>query len=426
MLDSATAGLGETALSAFEASISVLLTLLYGYLAGMFGMMTEETVHQTSKMCTTLFLPFLAICSIGPNINLETIVKLWPLIAWSFISIGFGFLFGYIGHRLIRLPGWAVAACGLCNANAMPLLLLQSLETTGLLDKLLWADETTPQALKRGKSYVLLNSVVQQALAFSAGLWAMRLDADERGKNDIDILGRNGSGPARHHIVQDEAHVGLLDPRTSFGSDDEAIAYEAHAQITSLAIATENKWKLELPEAITKPCRTAASYLNPPIVGAASAVILGLTPPLHQVLFSTDGALHTSLFQSWNNLGDLFTALQMFVLGAQLYQNQRSARPGLWPSLFVLTFRFILMPAFSLSIITLLTTRQIIQGDQLMSFIMMLVPCGPSALLLANLATITGQDAGVVAGFLALSYALSPLIAVVVAAAVKILESIDA
>jgi auxin efflux carrier family protein len=52
--------------------------------------------------------------------------QLWVLPAWAFVTITVAFCIGAAFRWIFHLPGWTVSATAINNANAMPLLLLQS------------------------------------------------------------------------------------------------------------------------------------------------------------------------------------------------------------------------------------------------------------------------------------------------------------
>jgi predicted permease len=63
------------------------------------------------------------------------------------------------------------------------------------------------------------------------------------------------------------------------------------------------------------------SVLNPPMIGGLTAVIFGVIPFLRNLILVKDAPLST-IFDSINILGKLYTGLQAFVLGGQLYSKR--------------------------------------------------------------------------------------------------------
>ena len=63
------------------------------------------------------------------------------------------------------------------------------------------------------------------------------------------------------------------------------------------------------------------SVLNPPLMGGVAAIIVGIIPLLHKLVFSEHAPLAT-VTDSIASIGKLYTALQTFVVGGQLYSKR--------------------------------------------------------------------------------------------------------
>jgi len=60
-------------LGAFQASISVLLTIGWGVVTAQFNLISESSAKDISKACVRLFLPCLLITNVGNQLNPETV-----------------------------------------------------------------------------------------------------------------------------------------------------------------------------------------------------------------------------------------------------------------------------------------------------------------------------------------------------------------
>ncbi|PCH40600.1 hypothetical protein WOLCODRAFT_88752 [Wolfiporia cocos MD-104 SS10] len=316
----------KTFLGALQGTISVLFTCLGGYVVTKRGLLDRRTVKHISKLCTSLFLPCLLIVQIGPELTVSSLSRYWIIpLCW-------------LGQHVLGIKHWTIIACGRPNSNALPLLLLQSLETTGVLEQLSGSGESMKQAMNRAKSLLLLNAIVQQVFTFQL---APSVDPAQ-----MNIL---RPGPGRIlPIVQDEEHVGLLD-----NYDGAADSANADGDMRGALDAIVDTPDVHWPAAIA---------VLAPLVGAIIAFIFGMTPPLHQAFLDEDGAMYASITQSVENLGSI---LGWYVV------------------------------------------------DPLVWFLLVLLPAGPSAMLLVNVAEIVDIDQGPIAGYLTVAYLLSPLMAIV-------------
>ena len=55
---------------------------------------------------------------------------------WGLVSTTIAHLVGWAGQAALKTPYWVIVAAGRPNTSAMPLLLLQALDNTGILAEL--------------------------------------------------------------------------------------------------------------------------------------------------------------------------------------------------------------------------------------------------------------------------------------------------
>lgn len=107
------------------------------------------------------------------------------------------------------------------------------------------------------------------------------------------------------------------------------------------------------------------AFMNPPMYGGAAAIVTGVIPFLHKWFYGDQGALSSQVksfplllilinnprfTRSVENLGNLYPALQMFVLGAHL-RSKNGPRPPIFALFYLYAFRFFIMPLISSSIV---------------------------------------------------------------------------
>jgi len=77
----------------------------------------------------------------------------------------------------------------------------------------------------------------------------------------------------------------------------------------------------KLPSFVQSVLAEASAFVSPPLVGAIGGVIVGLVPVLQTAFFEDTfkgGYLNAWLTKSIENIGELFTALQVVVVGVKL------------------------------------------------------------------------------------------------------------
>ena len=72
--------------------------------------------------------------------------------------------------QVFELPPWVTPAIAFNNTTSLPLLLIQSLDATGILSSILMgSSDSTSDAVNRAKSYFLVNAIVGNPLTFALG-----------------------------------------------------------------------------------------------------------------------------------------------------------------------------------------------------------------------------------------------------------------
>ncbi|GJE98997.1 hypothetical protein PsYK624_152350 [Phanerochaete sordida] len=412
---------------ASEGAISVLLTLLAGYVSARAGLLDHRTVRLVSGLCSRLFLPCLIVVQMGPELTARELSAMWIVPAWGLASTLLAHAIGWAGRALLHTPYWVVVAAGRPNATALPLLLVQSLAQTGVLDRLASDGASAERIQSRAKSLLLLNAVVQQTFTFQLAPAILRRDAN--GADDEETWREELAAPSSgqhktkiNPIIQDAERVGLLQDhaRRSYGTEDDG---QPRARQALESVADESD--MDLPyslEVAGRVVKKAFSWMSPPLIAALIALLFGLITPLHNIAYDQQSAFYSSITQAAKNLGELFVTLQMFLVGAEL-AIVPSAHPGVVSGGFSLLVRFVIMPGFALLFVWATAGQGWYINDKLVWFLLVLIPSGPSAMLLANVAETVGVDQGPIAGYLIISYLLCPLMAAVCAFGLHVVEN---
>jgi hypothetical protein len=141
-----------------------------------------------------------------------------------------------------------------------------------VLDSLKRPGESTSAVLSRAQSLILLNVVVQQTFTFASGPSILAGDKDDDSNKPDRLL--PGPAPGALPSVQDVEHVGLLHDHDGEDEDD---AYRFQRPIRELQDTPDLRWPEKL-RFMEKPAKKVAGFLNPPVIGAIIAVILGVRP----------------------------------------------------------------------------------------------------------------------------------------------------
>jgi predicted permease len=454
-------GLLASFVSAIQASLSVLLVISYGAFSAHFGLLDSRTGKNISKICVKLFLPLLLLTQIGSELHPGSVHRYGIILLWAFICHIVSFLIGIAAHLLFGMPDWITAAIMFNNTTSYPLLLIQSLDETGILKMLIVKDETTRAAIERAKSYFLVFATVSSCLTFAVGprlldgehapeddhkslsesdaTLAGTDDDQEDGERDIEAEDSESSTPPnestglltvpvptthrnRQHSV---TSITFFPSKPKFTTVTRRPFYIPHPHWSDLSPRTK-WWFLFLYD-----------FLNAPLLGAVLGAIIGLTTPLHRAFFAETyaGGIFTAwLTQSWKNVGGLFVPLPLIVAGISLYTSYREGRtatssssssPGLpyLTTAFILIVRFVVWPIASISAIYLLAKNtDFLRDDPMLWFAMMLMPTGPPAMKLITMVQVSDageDDERKIAKILTVSYIISPILAFTVVGALR-------
>lgn len=351
-------------------------------------------------------------------------------------------LLGVILTRIFKLPSWVTPALSFNNTTSLPLLLIQSLESTGILGTLLISDDdTTADALNRAKSYFLVCAIVSNSLTFSLG--PRLLDNEEAPDQD-------------RQEGKDQSQAGSSSDDTQNGSEENQANGHANGEATEdtsllpnfvvrrgeeLEENVYNRGKKTWDRLGPKTQSTLDllyAFVNAPLVGAVIGAIIGLTPPLHRAFFNEPQ--QGGIFRAWltsciQNVGNLFAALQVVVVGVKLSACLRKMKRGEqsgnipWlPSIIVLLMRFVIWPCISIAVIYALASRtDLIPFDPVLVFTMMLMPTGPPAMALSSLADCNDsgdEEKMAISKFLIIAYFVSPILCFTVVGSLKASETV--
>ncbi|OTB08871.1 hypothetical protein M426DRAFT_262329 [Hypoxylon sp. CI-4A] len=419
-------------LGAVQASLSVLLTISCGVAAAQFGLVTTEAAEQVSRLCVKVLLPCLLITKLGSELHLDTAVRYLPIVIWAIVFTLGSIAIGKAAVSFFRLPKWALPAIAFNNTESLPLLLLQSLETTGVLSALVGAGQAS-DGIERARTYFLACSVINNTITFSQG--AKWITDDDASKED-DSTDPPSQQPQENGQDGEESEDGDDDD----SSDPDERTSLLPRRWVSWERRVENKitsrfqsYFYATPKPVQKTLAAIGTFLNPPFIGAVIGLIIGLSPPLHRLFFSDmdeGGYFNAWLTSSLKNVGELFVSLQVIVVGVKLSLSLRLMKEGeeagklpLGAIFCVIFVRFILWPAISIPLIWALAAyTNILPNDPMLWWALMMMPIGPTAMKVLALADVSGTSETIrmsIAKFLTLSYIITPIVSFAVVGALE-------
>lgn len=421
-------GLTNSFLAAIQASLSVLLVIIYGAVAARLNLLDSKNGKVLSKLCVKMFLPALLFTKIGSELHSESAHRYGIILIWALVCHFVSFLIGVAAHYFLHFPDWITVAIMFNNTTSYPLLLIQALDETGILKSLIVTDESTREAIERAKSYFLVFATVSSCLTFAVGPRLIdsehAFEPDDHKSSNLEhtlSLDHDPFANARRHDSEPEAN------------EQTALIEREHRRMSKAAVTFFPSRRISSPENLTaspsgyvtlldrRPSvvskRTwlnlgprakwwllfAFDFLNAPLLGAVVGAIVGLIPFLHRAFFSpsSDGGIFTAwLTASFKTVASLFVPLPVLIAGVSLYTSYMKAkgteeeeRRGALPipvTIFILIIRFVIWPIASIAAIYYLAKHQHALGDDpMLWFAMMLMPTGPPAMKLITMVAVS-------------------------------------
>lgn len=405
------------------------------------------------------------LTDMGSHISLKTLKEFWPLVALPIVVLFITYILGRLCVRFFNQPNYIVPGMVFNNVVAMPLLLMEAISNSDVLLPLLRENETIEKALVRARAYVLLHGIVHNLARFALGPLMLK-NTPPRPKGDVEnneptehtrLLGTNNTDSSINDTVESFRKRARFISTSSIDVDEaEAVLggytiepdLNGHAKlkrrntITSLfndnisetpetllspedPLAPSTEPSIEHPRSlIFRIISSVEQFLNPAVVSAIFAVIIGVTPFLHY-LFYNNVAIASSFTQSIKSIGGLYPALQLFALGSKLTAPLR--QPVRQSTIFLIAIvRFAIAGIISVSIVSFMSSHaspSLWPMDPMLNFVLMITPVGPPAITLAAVAEIAGvspEEVTAVSRMLLYTYTIAPLVAPTVAVALSI------
>ncbi|KAL1738190.1 hypothetical protein HDZ31DRAFT_7677, partial [Schizophyllum fasciatum] len=266
-------------IGALQGSVSVLLTIAYGIIAGHFKLIKDSSAKDISRLCVELLQPALLIINVGSEVHPETLRRYLPIIVWSIAYNVVSIAIGVVARRFFKMPSFVAPACAFNNTTSLPLLLVQSFAVTGLLDAILPPGESASDAVNRAKSYFLINAVIGSSLTFSLGPGLLN-PQDEDGPSPPQTPGGfangglNGTlhppGPPPLAVAEDITERGEATERTAL------LGYEQRRKGVTGIYERGKEAYASLPSVIKWVPEFFAQFLNAPFIGALIGLLLGM------------------------------------------------------------------------------------------------------------------------------------------------------
>lgn len=351
----------DVLLTAFLASMRVLLFALVGVLMNRLGFLPDDTKKNVSKIIFNILSPLLAFTAIASSLDVKLTIDSWVLIVssliHSFISAGLVYIMTIVLN--VKKSRYTLIAAGLAgNHVGLPVVV-----TTGLCignNKIAQFYDEREECEEAAIALIVIYSIFSYFTIFAGAKYLLSLDHDEiEEKNEIELSEGRSLSPKRSVSV-------LTAPKVSFN------------------------WQQLIP---------------PPVIGILIGLFLVFIPGFQSTFFSQDSEIYilTSALIVMGNSSIPFT---LFLLGNALSRGPVGSLNYLH-LLIVTVSRLVILPIAGIGIWVLFDQANVFSGTPLIGFVLLLQSAVPSAMGLNVLASLHGRGEAEVGTILFYQYVAS-------------------
>eukprot|EP00906_Rhabdomonas_costata_P020345 RCo029596 len=403
------------------------------------GVLTADLSKQLSVLVMYLFNPCMVFANVGPAVDLPTLLQWWPVAAFCAIYIVLGLALGALLGAVLRLTRAqmrvAMAALAFANTTSTPLAIVESLVTTNAALLAHGPEDTESRIRSRAVALIMLMTILQTFGRWTLGSWLLSPDrpaaADsaatpvpeaegpakpEQPKPLAGTPSGEGVPPPAEELPQDlPADPENGEPATAISPVKVVVLSPQNQMGDALQLLPETTFlrsRLHCPRLaspwlagwLSKVCGLVGAglgwfrahvvgNLNPPAVACVAALVVGLSPPLKEILFDPeDSFVAPVVLQTGLMLGDCNVPVILLTLGSRLSRGPPQT-VGEVPRRFlpaVIVTKLVVVPAIILGLLVVFRKAGVISADPVLSLTLLLNNVGPSAINLLVIAGLNG------------------------------------
>ncbi|CAG8606107.1 583_t:CDS:2 [Gigaspora margarita] len=294
----------------FESSANVIGMVFVGYLGVKSGIFTPTLKKIHAKLVLNLFFPCLLFSQIGGNIDLTTLIQIWPLPVFCVL---FAIISGFLGHfRLIKaFVGTSV---------------MQIFESK--------YGETAQETASRGITYLLLSTLFALIIR---PFWTYFLPEDDEDASNHSLL------PNQNSMTQ-------VKPITLFSHLNYTNSTEESPLLLTLKGSSSHSFKILN---LTNIKHILSIIMSPPICAGLLALIIGITPILKSLFFDSKSLLYIYLTANTKLIATLTVPMTLVAIGAQAgcVKTLFIKRITFKPVVYIMICRYLIMPIIGIIIV---------------------------------------------------------------------------
>jgi predicted permease len=356
---------------AAEGDQNVYTIICIGAFATWWGKFEKPARKGLNSLCKDLLLPCLLFAKVPAAVTLERLETWWILPVMSVIQVLFGLMSGWLvslwaaeGDQNVKQ--FIMATVTFPNTTSFPLTLVSAMFLVVTFGNLSASD-----AVGESTALILVYTTFMNIERWTVGY--SLLEPPEEPEDDSRKL--------KKHESEDVAEGTL-----TFGPNAPVSRPRGSSTLGTVEIKEMEVKKK--PPAMSMSKRLKKSF-NAPSITAVFAIILGIIPPIRDNIFAPGAIAKPAFTDAVKMVGNAYLCGIFLTLGGNLYtQLQSSISDGpTWKQIVgVIVARFMITPGCTYALVmTLWNHTDIMKGNALMAYVLMLESAGPTAVSLSTI-----------------------------------------
>lgn len=388
----------ELIISAIQAIMQVMAIVFLGVLLTKKGYIDNENQRWLSKLNLVFFTPCLLYSNIASTISYERLLAFWPIPVFFFTFTLISWTLSQLVAPIFNIGRYYkrfVLACVMfCNTNSLPVAIISSLAFSEAGKILYWGpDDTEEMVSARGISYTLFFGLFCNIVRWSYGYNLLQKKAE-----DDDSLTTIYSKGSDYGSINDASRRSSA--ATVSGEND--LEYESRSLKAPSRNTTSNFDHEEEAESSWKRCFVSFfvsvdKFMSPPLYAALLALIVGLTPPLKNLMYNQESFFYASITKAIESCGKASVPIVLVCLGAQLKsirETQQTSTAPYKPVALSIFIRMFLTPLCVIPIVFAFAyfgkAWSELASDPMFIVSMVVVGCTPTAINLSQITQVNG------------------------------------
>uniref|UniRef100_A0A5B7BDE8 Auxin efflux carrier family protein n=1 Tax=Davidia involucrata TaxID=16924 RepID=A0A5B7BDE8_DAVIN len=370
-------------------------------------MVPKATFKLLSKLVFALFLPCMIFIHLGESITLKNFILWWFIPVNVIVSTVIGCVLGYLVALICRPPPeffrFTMIVTAFGNTGNLPLAIVGSVcHSTD--------NPFGPECHRTGVAYASFAQWVAVLLVYTLVYHMMEppLDYYEVVEEGIEIEEQLPVNDLSGPLLVEAEWPGIENKETEHCKTPFiAKVFTSVSNISQTSIPDPDSLEVGGPRTpksvrclaeprMVRKIRIVAEQtpiryiLQPPTIATLLAFIIGMVPPIKDIVYGDDAPL-SFITDSLEILAGAMVPSVMLILGGMIAEGPNESKLGIRTTVGIIIARLLVLPLVGIGVVCLADRMNLlIPGDQMYRFVLLLQYTTPSAILFGAIASLRG------------------------------------